>query len=592
MLYKYLILLACLFFTSASNTKAQSNLTEEELLFRILDSTLIADAAPDGASRAEAFASALTDAETIRRLYPDSETSKSLAHGGLEIGELRISENQLKSMFVSEATPICANNNSASFCELLALKTSDHANQAVGSTCTAKGDIVRLASFIIDTRAGLPGFAPGRYGTDAAYLMYHYGELDIPKLEALVERLKKESRRPAQGAEGLLTTGIVTLGNSDEYRSHIDDIRRPESIGVSELRAMLLRDDGAPFRYFFETRILAENKSEIFGQSTGQGLLLARAVDDQSDDTKLRLAEMLDSMGLKTAAAFLLAGRKNLSDYEKYYVRIGHEKLKNADPKTVWRVGLTSRHHAFDEIVERSGWDIFPGEYDIIRADYFARQASFLLAVYGQVGLEKLDEFSSVARRYLELELSGSLQPTYDPEIAWLYVYQEFVREMGLERARGELGRISSMLPSFAGHIRGGLQIDVLEWIAAKHSFRGYLQDTTQPLPKRSDLVGNLDWAQWTQLASEYRSTGKINSDNLDETAAKIAIELFLLTENYSDAIEMITQKMPKLNKKGSPETAVRLARVLMKRLDRMCEGHTVIPGEWTFFGRRVVYRF
>ena len=175
--------------------------------------------------------------------------------------------------------------------------------------CKHAGDIVDIATFLMEEPLEPPAFWRNRYADDAAYLALRYGGMTHEAGSALLERLSQVKNKAARIEELRLAFAERTerAGLFDALLKEADNVDVLERIGPSAMRAMLLDGDAARLYAVFDRWRADPSKSVALSES-----MLADALLDLDDPEKSRLAAGAEAAGEWGLANQILVRRSDL----------------------------------------------------------------------------------------------------------------------------------------------------------------------------------------------------------------------------------------------------------------------------------------
>ncbi|WP_171133937.1 MULTISPECIES: hypothetical protein [unclassified Ruegeria] len=580
-MFRFLVLASSLFISFGSFASAQNEASEQEYLFQILDFALIAQSAQSEQQKAEALSQAISLAEQALAAYPNGETASSLTQGGFALGNSKITLESLRNEFATVANPACQEEPSLEFCEALKTLVVDSVTNDV-QTCPSSEYIVQLADFIIAKRIDLPGFSSNKFGSDAAYFRFKYGNQSFDDLKGSIARISREGRRPARDAEVLLSAATVSLGSDEEVQNYVSSVDARQGLDPRIIRALLLRDNGKFLAQIFNARLESDDQRANFQVFSVNG---AYAVSDLSDLEKLELAEVADSAGVKGLAALILASHTDLSHFEKYAANLDNiSSMAISNSVSIMVAGNFTK----SELIKR-GWGAAELAYhDILRAQHYSRGMDVLGLLVNTTGW--VDEVSKVSRDYVQAVQKGELLPEHDTEVAQLFILDGLIAEVGAGRLAEALSAFSPPPVRHFSSVEFG-STGIFDSFLAKASVAEFLKNSNLSAPRKPEFLGNFDWETWEKLAIELRINGKLSENSQSWPDTPIAVELYYLNGDYRTAINLSTTYLSEQNDENALLKALSIAQDLMIRFDRMCEGYSIFPGK-VYLPGRVVYRF
>ncbi len=454
-----------------------------------------------------------------------------------------------------------------------------------GQTCGFEADIVALAERALGERHTLTGFHPGRYGTEAVYFWLHYAAPAPDEGLAKFAEVRAGAARAPRDLDALeMAYAIARLG-AERGLGHFGaaPLDAFAELDHSAVRALVLSDGGATFFRLLQQVRADPARNETFRGRWPAAINLVLELLDLPDDDKLAIAELAEQAGERVFAASLLSSRADLGPYRAILGRYPDDKTLHdiAGPRWVTNYGLPTLHNAAP-IEDLSALDaerraLHEQLFNVLRAAYRNPVVDFLMIGVNQTG--RSAEFDLVARDYLALVDAGEISPAQDAEIAWLHIYRAMIRHVGAEITLATLGSFD--LPTTARHFSGRAQ-DLFDWVVAKDATRAYVRGEAALPPARPDILSpGFDWVRWIAVAAAVRQGGEVAGEDFEIRAA---VEMHLLRDEFDQAVALAGLL--------APEGRQEVYRDLLRRLDRLCRGVGVFPGQSILFGGELVHRF
>lgn len=453
------------------------------------------------------------------------------------------------------------------------------------NACTHRDSILQLSKYILDHRDSLTGSPAKRFGTRAAYLNLRYDEPDRnAAMNMLRPLLRGEVRDSLQlaAAYTIARHGInagLTLLDKDPQEAFA-------KLGNFALRALILKDQGKSYVAWVIKTKKAKKYFRKFFDNYMFGLRIPYFISDQSDAFKFEFSKTAESNDELILAAAVLATQTDLDAFQAFMARHSDDKRLHQvlDDRTLTGQGFTALHDTgptfFSTTYTEAEKNLRRQSYSILRAAFHSGEQDFLNIYVNQSG--QMHGGQEIADEYFAQVQGGYLNPSREPELAWIYLYEKMVATSGRTDADNLLGTFN--FPNLR-HF-SGLAKESIDWMIATKALTPYLRNiVTAPKRRPILLARDFDWERWMRIA-EPIGTDKLSPKKMQSKQdARIAVELLFVSGRLETLIEFVPNNF-------DIQDAMTIYQDIMMRLDRRCSAFSVLPGQALMLGGNPAYVF
>jgi len=177
-------------------------------------------------------------------------------------------------------------------------------------TCPARATISALARKVLEGRNGLRRIQSGWFGTEAANLLIHYGELEAAEILKLFDRA--QDARIARIGE---LRAAYEIASSLRHPSQVTTARKLNELGWSGWRALILADNGKRFFELVKLEGWSGITSGILSRESAVAYFSVLLLADIADSHREKIAATAERANEITAALALRADQRDLTDY-------------------------------------------------------------------------------------------------------------------------------------------------------------------------------------------------------------------------------------------------------------------------------------
>ncbi|MEM8741202.1 MAG: hypothetical protein AAGE13_06860 [Pseudomonadota bacterium] len=453
---------------------------------------------------------------------------------------------------------------------------------ARAETCAHRPLILQTAQAVLDARTDLGRFEQRRFGAEAVYLLIRYGAFSDAEIEAMLGDLA--TARVHGAADLHLAWRVARFGAGELLAQAGTSFRNWSNPHV--LHALIGLDAGQTvLRLFAQARADPDAATTLLAMSPINGPGIAAITADFDDAARLRFARHAEAAGELRLAAHLLADRADLAEFRDLLARHAGagwvEEILFGPGMWQWGTGLRVQEAPLrvDGLVETP--EVAARRlslYRVSKASYHDGLFAWLSIYVSQTGHEA--ESLAAADAFLNAHATGQVDPLRDPEAGWLIMFETLADAVGVEALRTTLQSFD--MPSRSLRHFAGSAATTFDWVIAKRALRPLLTGKIETPPPRPSLLSpGWNWTEWTAIARALREDP---TAPLPPSQHAIAAELLADAGAWEAAFAFAAQL--------EPRERVRLHSDFMKRLDRLCDAVSHMPGQALLLGGMTLYHF
>lgn len=448
--------------------------------------------------------------------------------------------------------------------------------QAAEKQCDFQADIVTVADYVLNNRAGLARFKGLRYGAISAYLKLRYGKLPDKDAEAMLMPLVQA--RVSRADELMFAWAIDVYGVDAAgaiLGSKTADLLLRQGYSDSVMRAAVVKE-GLP-------ALVAQMKVATPQERFRVESRLPFALLDKFDTYKADVQRQAEANGWQQTAAGLAAIQDDPKAWNDLAGRISdRSELQRMLSLLYWTPALVgnralAREPAADPESQKTREQL----HQVLIASAMMPERDFLATYANQTG--KLDDVVEVSETIQTVaENKGDAPWTMDR--AWIIAYLDMLAKA---TDPGALDKALRAIP-FGGlrHYDGSVR-DALDWMMAADALKSYIlrQSDIKAKPELISAEFGKDWSSWQKAADLIRTGTDAVPLQASPKMQAIAAELLFAAGKQHELAGLIAS-----SKAG--DDSVSLAEDFAGRMDRICYGYLNFPAEAVTYPDMPLFRF
>lgn len=437
--------------------------------------------------------------------------------------------------------------------------------------------ILVVSERILRDRMELGGFRMGRFGAQAAYLMYHYGGVDDDAMLALLYDLAEGERRErVVFADELAMALAVSRDGLDGLTRYGETAESAFATSDWHLTHAIWNHDGGESFFALLQAARDDADMEVPNDSPlNTYYSIAWMLQDFSEEELLAASEVAEAAGEPEVALLIAA---NMQGEARVAALLGAAEAEN---RVLFdREGLDSA--AATWLRRPDSWRVAPMDaqqyiYDTMRAATLSGPSNWISIALNMTGRD--EAFGRMAQGYLAEVEAGRLQPFVDPEEAWLWQYRELSRVAGAEIPGMSL--IGFDWPSDSVRHFSDMASVTMDYMLFFEAVEPVMAGGLWPA--QTPQLAMHDWQELRGFVEALREDAM--HAPMTEREQIVGFELLWRNGQYDDAVAYAERYM-------ELEPRLTAYRDVARRMDGICDGVLTHPGQGLFLGGQVIYKF